>query len=394
MIRKTLLIGSAIAFFLNANAQITLNQSNVTFSAREVNRTAIAVDSFTNPQAGTNQSWDYGKLKLIGEDPFTYLPSTNSGFSNSAITESAVDPIVTGRFVNYDNYLDANANGLMLAGYAADYQVYPIGDLTGNASDTFYIPMQTQVYANPMYNLKFPTTSTSMWTNDTRWVLNFMLTVTNFGLNKVPGSKVSNYSRKDEVKGWGKMRVPFGEGKSAWYDVLMVQKSIKRVDSFYMNGSPAPAMLTGAFGVSQGATTNEYRTYFYRAGDFYPLMYINYGTDANFTAPMFAYYTTDNLSASTSLEKQRNNFSAAIYPNPVTGNELNISFYKENNKKMQINIVNVLGRSVKSIVLNQPNGNINQVLEIDNAAANGVYFVQITDADGTVLNSSKIILNR
>ncbi len=393
---KKFLLSSCLAFaFYGANAQtpITLNENNVPFSRRDVNVSVISAAQLTEPATGANQTWDYSNVDTLGSDIYYYYNSTNGQFTSTAINEDVSEPITKDRYISLYNYLDKNNNGIIWPGFSADYQVYPIGDLTNNPNDSFYVLEQTQVYAQPQYTLRFPVTENSSWAANTRRVINFQITLSNFMMNKMPGSKVTNFNRKDTVTGWGRLRVPVENSKSVWYDVLMVRRVVKRIDSLYLNGAPAPAPLLAAFGLTQGDNADEYRTYFYRANDFFPLMFINHGEDASYSSAIFAMYNTDNLTV-TGLKETGSAVSAALYPNPLTGNNLQVSFLKDENAAWKINVLNMLGQAVQSQHVNAGAGNVNATVNVSNAVANGVYLVQLVDANGIVRGTSKVIVKR
>ncbi|MGZ5281604.1 MAG: T9SS type A sorting domain-containing protein [Bacteroidia bacterium] len=395
MKKKYILTGCAAIAFLNVSGQtaITLTKDNVPFVKRDVNVKVIKLTNFTVPTAGDTQVWDYSNLELLGDETFYFDNSTNSKFSSTAITEAVIEPITQDRAINIFNYIDKSDDGIMVPGFSADYQAYGIGDLTMNSKDTFYVPEQTQVFNDPQYSIKFPATQNSMWTNQSRRVIDFQLTVTSFGLNKTPGQKVTRTVRRDVVAGWGKMRLPVDSVKSMWYDVLMVNKGGNRTDSLYLNNEPAPAAMLTAFGINQGQITEEYSSYFYRANDFFPLMFINYGTDYTRTTPVFAIYTTDNLVA-TGIKETVKTVNPSVYPNPLNGNNLTISFYKNDNKDWKLNLVNVLGQIVQTENIHAAAGKLDTILNIDNVLTGGVYFVQIMDANGNLRGTSKVIINK
>ena len=394
MLKRIILSCVAAGVFLSAEAQslITLTQNNISLKARNVNVNAISTANLPVIDTGGSQTWDFSNLTVLGADVFEYSNSTNTQISNTAIVETLQEPVVASRYLEYKRYWDFNSNGLFVPGISADYQSYPIGDLTGNSKDTFYVPLQTQVYKTPQYTLKFPATHPTLWTNINRRVINFELTISNFGLNKTPGSKVSDIIVRNWTDGWGKLRLPVDTLKSKWYDVLLVNTGMRQSDSFYMNGNPAPDLLLTTFGLKQNKVTEEYRTYFYREGDFFPLMYISYGSDNTRKNPVFAYYTTDNVTV-TGIKENALNAEPNLYPNPISGNEnLHISFQKDDNKSWQLNVVNVLGQLITQQQVNETAGKVNAEVEMAGKVKSGIYFVQLKDANGILRGSSKVIV--
>ncbi len=69
-----------------------------------------------------------------------------------------------------------------------------------------------------------------------------------------------------------------------------------------------------------------------------------------------------------------NNFS--VFPNPAN-NEANIKFSVENNQSAKVELVNMVGQSVKSTIVNAQTGQNLVVMPINELQA-GIYMVQVT----------------
>ena len=96
------------------------------------------------------------------------------------------------------------------------------------------------------------------------------------------------------------------------------------------------------------------------------------------------------MDADADLERTAEGTAAvAFYPNPNTGDFLNVNLMGVASPKVTLDIVNMMGATVKRIELNVAGGNVNEVISLDGLAS-GVYLVNTT-MNGEVFTERLII---
>jgi len=81
-----------------------------------------------------------------------------------------------------------------------------------------------------------------------------------------------------------------------------------------------------------------------------------------------------------------------IYPNPVTSNRFTIQFTDTKAGSYTVNVIDVLGKTIKTGVVNILNKNNTAVINLPELTAKGIYIVKITDKANKTIFSEKIIL--
>jgi hypothetical protein len=155
----------------------------------------------------------------------------------------------------------------------------------------------------------------SAWQSAYTDVINFQLTIVAYMMNHTPCQKITHYTRMDTIVGWGTATIPAAGGPSVPYSCLLEKRMTVATDSFYMNGTPAPAPLLSAFGLSQGQQTISNRYLLWRENSNYPLMIVNYGAN-NFTTPTSV--AIDANVGTAGIPDILNNQAVSIFPNPAS----------------------------------------------------------------------------
>jgi hypothetical protein len=148
---------------------------------------------------------------------------------------------------------------------------------------------------------------------------NSLLTVAAGFLNQAPFRYVQRITTVDSVAGWGTVRIPVAGSAagSAPLPVLLVQRRFVQQDSFYLSGQPAPALLLGALGQTQGAKTYLFQHLFYRQNSAQQTLSLSYATSA-FTTPTTVAYSAETaipLNATAAREVAIGGLTA--WPNPA-----------------------------------------------------------------------------
>lgn len=100
--------------------------------------------------------------------------------------------------------------------------------------------------------------------------------------------------------------------------------------------------------------------------------------------------TTDVISKDIPVETGDNKIN--IYPNPVTDNQFTIQFNQLDAGNYTLQLTDVMGRQVMQRSLSINGDNQYQNIKLNSAIARGVHMVKVTDVNGKVVYSSKIVL--
>lgn len=385
MKKQVLFIITTFMFVLISQAQITLNQSNTSFTPGNIIAVEAGVTGFTLPTIGANQLWNYSGLVAGNIITDQYVAFPNSNFPNATYADTTNSAtFIPNWYYYYNSYIQTSASGANSLGYTVKDQRYGV-TMLGNPNDSCNFPAQVCVYSSPSYIMPFPSTMNTSWQTSVRSFVNFNLTLNSYSLINVPCQKVTNTLRKDTVISWGKMRVPTLTGPSLAYDVLMFKRMVLQTDSFYMNGSPAPPALLMGFGVTQGQSKVDNRYMFWRENARYPLLMVNFGTD-NFTTASSIYFDGTAVADPISVLEINQMTDQSFYPNPASYIiYLNLKY--SSNEKLTLNIYNITGKLNRTEILQQNQQQIN-VEELKN----GVYIVEIKSNSGT--KNQKIIIQK
>lgn len=378
--KKILLMIAGVFITYCTQAQITLNYSN----APSISQCQIP-DTFTRLKltglpamtASANATWDF---TTAGDSTNFSIPggaASNSAFPNAKFQSSAYYAFSG---LSYSVWLMKNiaANGSVIYGLHVDRQALSLAALTGNTSDSVVFTEQDITYGAEEREVVYPTTMSDSWTDVIDYSTDFSLTITAYSLNNTPGERRTQLTINNTVEGWGKMRVNDGNGNPTGYmDVLMIKTERTARDSFFLNGSPAPASLLTAFGLSQGQLDPSYYYTFRRAGEYVELVYAKY-TDNTYTTVERCDVHQQRL-APTSIKEIEPNY-ITVYPNPVTNGLLTIKLGVPYNE-LQYELISMTGQ-----IMQQGNVPQNGRVQLEEQLPTGNYIIKLqteTGAQGT-----------
>ena len=360
---------------------ITINATDIpvpsSFNCQDLSTSPLA-----NPSMGASQVWNYGTYSGTAFVN-TYVPETIPAFTSLGVDVnlSGSKTLTTGFIYYMNSEFDFNSTAVNDVGVAMQAQGYDLSSFTTVITDSLNFPAQNVIASTPRIIMKFPFTANSSWESNSRRAVNFELTVASAMLDHTPGQHVFYTYRKDTITGWGKMTVHASSGASIQYDVLVDRITQYNTDSFYLAGAPASPTLMSAFGIAQNQT-NDYncRYNFYRKGYYNYLYSIYYGNDVTFTTPQNQYQHIDGLTAA-GIDDLKNSFTTVVFPNPATGNELNIMVSGKNDIKGSYVVTDMAGRTVQGGNVTQVNGMLH--IALDNNLVNGNYIINVIGTDNT-----------
>ncbi|KAA9333350.1 hypothetical protein F0P96_10290 [Hymenobacter busanensis] len=394
--RFTLLPLALLALPALAQSPITLTQATFPASAATVEKyqDAALPAGLGTPTTGANQSWDYRALFPSGSayQLLNLSVPPSPAFAGAQWTRANTNSIGNVSYV-LTTYFNLTATGRMALGRSIIRQPFSIAARTGGANDSIVVNRQTVPYGGPsgIADFPLPLTAGSRSQQTFRIGVAGTLTVAAAGLNRAPFRVVQRYTYVDSVAGWGTLRIPVA-GRAAGSDplpVLLVRSRTIRQDSVYLNGTPAPAALLAAFGLSQGAVTTFYLDHFWRTGSAQPLLELYY-PNSRYTTPSFADYSTESnvlaVKASSGVAAQWQ-----AWPNPLAaGQPLQLALPgAQAGQPVLLTVTDALGR----VVLQQPLPLVNSAAMLPAAATAalrpGLY--TLTLRQGTHQASTKLI---
>lgn len=327
-------------------AQLTLDVSN--FPPIKTYRVSSTNDLGSLPFAGENMQIFLDTTATSSAGQISYEKVSDDFFMKDCDAYSVGSMNVNGLTYNVNYYFSTNQNGFHENGIYIPAQAYSQGALTGNNKDSIIFEEQKYILTQPREILQFPVSAGYFNESVSRRVAKFKIHIPAYGLNYAPAQHVANVVRQDTVTGWGKMRVYTPSGPSPAYDVLVLFSLQHQIDSFYLNGNPAPGTLLTAFGQKQGQRTNvRNRIYYYRANRSAPLLLANLNEDV--TAFTSLFFDADSLSQPSATGEFDASFITTLFPNP-TVDYLNYNLQgSKTTIDFQYRIYDFTGKDVSSI---------------------------------------------
>lgn len=311
MSKKLLFAVALLVFATQLPAQITLNYAGYTgpFIGIDSLKETLTGSIFPNLAPAANATWDMDTCSYFTE---TYLDIKVASTTGAQFADST-----TGSFGGFPYLTDVQksvtSNGYVRFGQLIKKETINLSTL--GIGDSVVIDSQYMTYSTPDTLLKLPATYLTAW--QTHFVYQFYFHLTYIPVYAYAPGFVKSYEiTTDSVVGWGKMRVvPLsGTTPSSYFNVLQVKNLTYVVDSFFINGTAAPALVLSAFSLSQGMTDTFWEQNYYRMSEIVPLAYVSY--NSNFGAPQSATTHGERLK-NVSVQAIANDEYLKIYPNPA-----------------------------------------------------------------------------
>lgn len=381
---------------LQLSAQITIERSDYTreFDDTVVRITADNPEAFTTPEAGEDMLWDYsgisfpianaGMLASLVESSAPEMPDANIVLAGT--NTGAFLPGLTFEVTNYEVLDEEGYRHLGQSHLPIDY---PIGAITGTATDSINFLYVLNDFTDPTVYVEFPMTYGSADVNHYNYNNDLLITATPFGLDHTPGNIQFQYAQELTVNGWGNVSItnPL-DGEIVEIEVLMVKELTIEVDSAFLGGGPAPQSLLNNFGIIQGAVDTIRVNYeFWAKGLDNPLMRINVLADGTYNGFLNAGAAT---LVSTSEKILDQLIPIAVSPNPSSG-DFRMNFIKDNTADWTLEVHNFIGQVVHHQTIRGGQGTVNQEVSIQTKSP-GTHVYLIRNEVGTVVGAGKILL--
>lgn len=373
------LLGASLA----AAAQTPITLTASTFSAAP-GTTERYQDAGAGPAPATGpaNAWDYRSLAPVGS-PYvfcTYQAVPASGGIAGAQWTIPRQSVLGNLGYDYTVYYRLATTGVFGLGSTIARQPKSLGAVTGTPTDSVVINRQTVLYNGTagVVNFPLPLTTGGYANRSVRISVTGSLTIQALGLNKVPLRIIQRLQYVDSVAGSGTVRIPYtGQGAgSPALPALLVRSRVVRQDSFLLGGSPAPASLLAAFGVTQGQITRYYSDAFWRQGSAQPVLELYYA-DKTYSRALYSDYSTEPtlLATHASLAALP---GLTLYPNPApAGSPVVLATDATGPQPVTLTLRDLLGRTLAT-----GTGRTGQPIGVLAGLPTGSYLLEIGTADG------------
>ncbi len=373
----TLLAATALAATA-ATAQITINSTDMPVPTGPFPVRALSFAQ-TNPTTGANQQWHYDTATTVSAT-LSYFPETESFFTSGGIDVYNRSTKTFGSKFTYDYFqeIDFNSSTVSLGGYYIP--AFAKQNIPGSTTDSLVSGGDSAILNIKTDLLRFPLNYAGTWSTTSSPIkLSLNVWVPSLSLSNYPVQHSFQVYESDNIAGWGKMRVYNSNGKSIWYDVLMDKRSSYTIDSFLSAGSAVPAAALTYLGATQGEhRDSSARAIFFRKGTYCPLASFSYGTDFTFTTQRGIFFDSTVTLALGVSEVGAPAFTTVLYPNPATGDEVNMMISGKNAvRTVEYFIADMTGKTIQSGTANLSGNNVN--IQFNTTLANGNYMLNVAD---------------
>ncbi len=383
-----------LSVFLTASytlsGQITIDRDNYPARATFIDTAVMAITgNIMIPTEGADQIWDYSTLMNERTVTTFYLSASNDENFPGALNSYNSFLIFQTFTIPSAVYETIDDDGLYAVGRVNQEVSYSITALTGGPNDVLKFPGGPVPFDGRFDVLKFPMTFQDEWTQTRNEFIPFEITVEGFGLDKVPGNRKRIHTQIREIVGYGQLTIPdYDNTTGQEMDVLLMKVKRSGVDSFFLDGAPAPMALLNAFGVVQGSTIADSFYLFYREDFDINVVRVNFNENGDVSS---LFYRPAALRFTTSIRNQRAE-EVRMFPNPAkAGQVLHISTVSPLGKGV-IQFTDMTGKLIHSHRIDYNDSQLMQI-DIPPGLHSGVYLYQIVDEKRKTLVSGRIILH-
>jgi hypothetical protein len=388
--KKLYLLLFATTFAAGAQAQITLNASAYTNlhitsdTFGEVTADRPVLEPLSTAQTFDYTGVGYGNTRYYSRQ----ATGTNATFTNATYWEDRGYKQGADSF-DSKRWSGVTANGIIRFGESMDRQVISLHGVPGGTSnDSLVVLAQDAAYSTPYRLIPFPATYGDSWGDDFSYDVNMELTL-GATYQQVAFKQKTSVSYDFAAAGFGHfdmIKLDNGFGQA---EVLMVRVSSVSVDSFFVNGSPAPTGLLTTLGLTQNRQTKIYFDELFRANEVTPLVLYNYGSDATYTTVASNQVHQDRLAFAANVSEltkapYADGNEAKLFPN-VLGANAEATLYLPNAATGNYTyvITNTEGKIVyKASRLVEKDGKAQLNIALPTNMINGAYWLKLYTATG------------
>lgn len=373
---KTQLLALLSGLTLSLSAQLQFDIESTHFTI-PISDTAHSIRFFGNNNlampaisASQGQSWNYtlpfGIDSITQFEPYDNNPSFPDAEAMIQYQTSLSDAVIEGAMAYYKK----DATGYYFLGIETDVETFELGSLTGQPNDTLKILNTVNYFGNNAPVVKYPLNMGSAWSSEVDANIDFELTVQAFFLEDEPGTWKRTIITHDTVVSFGTLTTQLAGYTNV--PAIIAEHTVTTIDSFFIDGQPANAMLLSFFNLSQGEVNESKMLQVYTQGsgqsqrrpttiNFYLNQAGNEIEGGDYSNDV--YFSTSVLSHTSTLD-------IMVYPNPTTNGSLFLERKGDYTTAYDVSMVDMSGK-VRYRQSWQSNDNH---LEVDmNAMASGVY---------------------
>ena len=374
-------------FSVNAYSQLSLTLADCPVPNDTV-KYVYSTGTFTQlPLSGSSVVWDFSGISSGGMNYTYYANSTDNTYPTAVFNSTLTNFSLFSLTSNY--YYKNIDSGFMSVGSSINPNGFSISTYTKGATDSLLFPSSKNYFSNCPH-LQYPLTASSAWQFEQVYKTNFTLTVAAFFLNKTPGMEVEYSTEKYTVVATGNALIKNPSGNNTQYNSLLIKHDVTNLDSFLLGGSPAPAFLLTAFGLTQGNITTFTNYFLIAKGSVTPIamLYTTAGspdliTGLNFLEPFSV----------TSVEDLTGSVQTSAYPNPVSGNNFSINFNKTDNSAWSMKLYSSFGEEVYNTSVNAGSGETTLKIYTPNLT-NGFYFWSVQNDQSAEMYRGSIVVQK
>lgn len=340
-----------------------------------------------------NHIWDFSN---VGTASYKYYAvfAAATGVGSATHSNLAYVDIAPGMKYQTKLMFAVEANGIKTYGERLARQAFSLGAQSGNPADSLVVLQQDVTYTAPQVQMPYPATIGTKWNSTSKSITNLTISYTPPSplppMTNQPAQRKSTITSTCEVVGWGAVRVKRLDGKSSGAaSVLQVKSTVSTQDSLFINGSPAPAALLTAAGLTQGETRIVYQKSYYRQYEMLPVVNITY-SDATFTTRDDFNVHAQRLNYPDNINDVDNVPIAEIFPNPSNG-IFSVKLPEGGDGAWSYTVTDMTGKKIAAGVLNLGNTNTQTTVSLAGIVTPGTYIVTVSN-DGAAVSGQKIMI--
>lgn len=341
------------AVVITANAQVTITQADMPLIGKAYVQTNDTLVSSAGG-SGTGQTWNFSSWGNNGGD-------TTAMYTPSSVPGSSYFPTATLASYNVDNngFYKITSTGFEILGL--------YGDFTGGGNNA-------PIYFNPTQKMiTFPSSYNTTYNNP--WGLDLVMFYGQSGIDSIKVHIDATYS--SIMDGEGTITTPYVAGVS----VIRQKVTEKEVSNSFIKGA-----MTGNQWVSSGQPADSSTAYSYRWwGNTVKFPLAEASADSNDVVVDGSYYSGEFTAPPLGVNPVREETSISVFPNPAS-DVLNITGVPA---AACMVVLDVQGRILESSLIKKSNSKINVA-----SYQNGIYFYQLVDLKGNILDKGKFAVAR
>jgi hypothetical protein len=300
-LNQSLLLGlflSLISFSCSESPKpaTAITISDTDFAATQKPNTSVKYIDFekekfsTAPTEGENQTWDFSAYKSSSATPRTinYLtPRANTSFKTATYGLKYVSRAL-GLNLNITNHYEISSTGF----YNLGGQIEQTSSSLGNGIVLSTVDNEN-AWTPKVLLWKFPMVYKDSYNSESSIKESFRLTAPPFGLTNAPTDRINTSQQQAQIVGWGKLILPT-DGKVVTSEALLFKLTTTSTFTYLLNNNPAPAVLLGGLGLTQGEKVTRVTYYFFskNSGDIAVITFDTDGTGKLKLPAVSSYYLT------------------------------------------------------------------------------------------------------